>query len=123
MDGLLRLLRRKPTSFTLLERGGRYLAGGVILLNLLIVGLVTSVLAGDDSAMQLGYPIGFTVAGILTLVSGVGAIALLMCAVGVWRQRAWGSAARLHYTLIAVSALYFIWYLNEVNVLRWPLVQ
>lgn len=122
VDGLLRLLRRKSSSFTLLERWGRFLAGGVILLNLVIIGLVASVLAGDDSVMQLGYPIGFTVAGILALVSGVGAIALLASAVGVWRQRAWGTIARLHYTLVAISALYFIWYLTEVNILRWPLV-
>ena len=70
--------------------------------------------------MQLGYPVGFTVAGILALVSALGAIALLGRVVGIWRQRAWGIAARLHYTLVAVSALYFIWYLTEVNVLRWP---
>ena len=119
--GLLQLIRRGRNSYTSLERWGRFLAGGVILLNLTIIGLVASVLAGDDSVMQLGYPIGFTVAGILALVSGAGAIALLVYVVAIWRQRAWGSAGRLHYTLIAVAALYFLWYLSEVNVLRVPL--
>jgi CubicO group peptidase (beta-lactamase class C family) len=119
--GLLRLIRRRRNSHTALERWGRFLAGGVILLNLTIIGLVASVLAGDDSVMQLGYPIGFTIAGILALVSSAGAVALLACVVAIWRQRAWGSAGRLHYTLIAVAALYFLWYLSEVNVLRVPL--
>ena len=117
LGALLHLVRRKSTSLTLLERWGRYLAGGLILLNLMIVGLLVSVLAGDDSLMQLGYPAGFTVAGILALVSGAGTIALLACALRAWRQRAWGIAARLHYTLVAVAALYFIWYLNAINVL------
>ena len=117
LGALLHLVRRKSTSLTLLEHWGRYLAGGLILLNLMIVGLLVSVLAGDDSLMQLGYPAGFTIAGILALVSGAGTIALLACALGAWRQRAWGIAARLHYTLVAVAALYFIWYLNVINVL------
>jgi hypothetical protein len=119
--GLLRLISRRRNSYTSLERWSRSLAGGVILLNLTIIGLVVFVLAGDDSVMQLGYPIGFTVAGILALVSSAGAIALLACVVGLWRQRVWGSAGRLHYTLVAVAALYFLWYLYEVNVLRVPL--
>jgi hypothetical protein len=87
---LLRLVRRKPMSFTRRERWGRYLAGGVILLNLVIVGFIASVLVGDDSVMVLGYPTGFTV-------------------------------ARLHYTLVTLTALYFIWYLSQVNVLQLPL--
>jgi CubicO group peptidase (beta-lactamase class C family) len=121
IGGLLRRMRRyRLISSTSLERWGRYLAGGVILLNLTIIGLVVSVLAGDDSVMQLGYPIGFTIAGILTLVSGAGAIALLVCAIGIWRQKAWKRVVRLHYTLVTVAALYFIWYLNEVNVLPLP---
>jgi hypothetical protein len=89
----------------------------VILLNLVIVGLVASVLAGDDSAMQFGSPAGFTIAGALALVSVAGAIVLLAFTVGAWRQRAWRIVARLHYTLVATAALYFIWYLTAVNVL------
>jgi CubicO group peptidase (beta-lactamase class C family) len=121
VGGLVRLVKPKPISLIPLERWGRYLAGGVILLNLVIIGLVAFVLAGDDSVMQFGYPSGFTIAGILAVVSRAGVVALVACAVGTWRQRTWGIVARLHYTLVAISALYFVWYLNMVNVLRWPL--
>jgi CubicO group peptidase (beta-lactamase class C family) len=121
LGGLLRLVRRKPVSRIPLERWGRFVAGGVILLNLVLIGLVIYVLAGDESALQFGYPVGFTVAGILALVSSAGVIGLLACVIRVWRQRAWKVVARLHYTLVVVAALYFIWYLNTVNVLRWPL--
>ena len=120
MAGLLRLLRRKPISLTPLERWGRYLAAGVILVNLVIVGFIVSVLVGDDSVMQLGYPTGFTIAGTLALVSGAGAIAMLASVVGAWRQKAWGIVARLYYTLVTTAAMYFIWYLIEVNVFPWP---
>jgi hypothetical protein len=89
----------------------------LILLNLVIVGFVVSVLVGDDSLMLLGNPTGFTIAGALALVSGVGAIALLACTMVSWRQQAWGIAGRLHYTLVAAASLYFVWYLTEVNLL------
>jgi CubicO group peptidase (beta-lactamase class C family) len=115
--GLLRLVKHKPISLIPVERWGRYLAGGVILLNVVTIGLVATVLAGDESAMQFGYPAGFTIARILAYVSVAGAVALLACVIGVWRQRVWGIVARLHYSLVAVAALYFIWYLNAVNIL------
>jgi hypothetical protein len=67
--------------------------------------------------MQFGYPAGFTVASILALVSGTGTIALLACTVRAWQQRTWRIVSRVHYTVVAVAALYFIWYLNEVNIL------
>lgn len=51
------------------------------------------------------------------LVSGPGAVAVLACSAEAWGQRAWGLAAWLHYTLVAVAALYVVWYLNEVNLL------
>jgi hypothetical protein len=121
LAGLLLLVRRKPISFTRRERWGRYLAGGVILLNLVIVGFIVSVLVGDDSVMVLGYPTGFTVAGILAWVSAAGAICLLVWVALVWRKRTFGMIARLHYTLVTLTALYFIWYLSQVNVLQLPL--
>ena len=121
LGGLLQMARRKPTSLPPLQRWGRYLATGVILLNLVIVGSIVSVLAGNDAAMQLGFPVGFTIAGILALVSALGAIGFLGWVVAAWRHRTGGVAAQLHYTLVAASALYFIWYLNEVNVLQVPL--
>jgi hypothetical protein len=115
LGGLLRLVRRKPTSLTPLGRWSRYLAGGLILLNLVIVGFVVSALTGEDSVMQFGYPTGFSVAGTLALVSGAGAIVLLAFTAGAWRQRTWGIIGRLHYTLVAAAALYFVWYLYQVN--------
>jgi len=121
LGGLLRLVRRKPISPIPLERWGRFVASGVILLNLVIIGLVIYVLTGDESTLQFGYPAGLTISSILTLVSGAGTFGLMASAVGVWRQRAWGIIARLHYTLVVTAAVYFFWYLNAVNILHWPL--
>ena len=47
---------------------------------------------------------------LVLFVLGAGALVLL-----AWPS--WGIVARLHYTLVAVAALYFFWYLNAVNIL------
>jgi CubicO group peptidase (beta-lactamase class C family) len=117
-SALLRRVKRGSVSATALERWARYLAVGLVLLNLVIVGFIVSVLVGDDSVMLLGDPMGFRLAGILALVSGIGTIAFLACVVEAWRQRTFRVGNRLHYTVIAIAALYFIWYLGDVNVLR-----
>jgi hypothetical protein len=122
LGALLGMLKRKQTSQTRLERWSRYLAGSLILLNFVIVGFVVSVLVGDDSLVQFGNPAGFTIAGALALVSGVGTFALLACLIGLWRQGGRGVVRRLHVTLVAVAALYFVWYLTEVNLLPWSSV-
>jgi hypothetical protein len=92
-----------------------YLAVGLSLVNLMVVGFVIAVLLSDESAIQFGYPVGLTIVGILAPMSGAGTIGILICAVGIWRHRTWGIVRRLHYSLITVAALYFVWYLNEVN--------
>jgi hypothetical protein len=81
------------------------------------VGLVISVLVGDETALQFGYPAGLTLAGILALASGARALGVLACTGGAWWGRAWRLVGRLHYTLLAVAAFYFVWYLSQVNLL------
>ncbi len=49
--GAWRRVRRKATSLTSLERWERTLAGGLSVVNLMVVGSVFSVLLGDEVAM------------------------------------------------------------------------
>jgi hypothetical protein len=98
-----------------LEPWRRYLAGGLSLVNLIAAGFVLSVLLGDEAAIQFGYPTGLIIAGTLAVVSSGGALGLLVYTAGAWWQRVLSIGDRLHYTLVAVAALYFVWYLNEVN--------
>jgi CubicO group peptidase (beta-lactamase class C family) len=115
LGALSGLVRRNVTALTPLERWGRPLASGLILVNLVVAALIISVLVGDERTMQFGYPTGLTIAGLLALASSTGALAVLAWIAGAWWQGAWGLLGRLHYTLVAVAALYFVWYLNEVN--------
>jgi hypothetical protein len=105
---------RKPAS-----RGAR-MAYGIILtisiLNLLFVIGMWQMLNG------LGFPrFGITLTdrivlwlGVLAAVLTVGA--LVYC-VYAWKDRYWGVAFRVYYTLVTVAAVGFVWFLNYWNLL------
>lgn len=54
--------------------------------------------------------------GVLAAVLTVGALAYTVLA---WKNSYWGSAARAYYTLVTVSAIAFVWFLNYWNLLGW----
>src|SRR5918998_814454 len=54
--------------------------------------------------------------GVLSAVLTVGA---LLYTVLAWKNSYWGIAARVHYTLVTVAAVAFVWFLNYWNLLGW----
>jgi hypothetical protein len=54
--------------------------------------------------------------GVLAAVLTVGA---LLYSVVAWKNSYWGIAARVHYTLVTVAAVAFVWFLNYWNLLGW----
>ena len=106
---------RKPAS-----RGARvayWIIGGICVLNLLfVVGLVP---ASSPPTELLGAQLIVKIVlgvGVLSAVLTVGA---LIYSVLAWKRGYWGIAARVHYTLVTVAALAFVWFLNYWNLLGW----
>ena len=56
--------------------------------------------------------------GLLTAGLAVGAVIFTVLA---WRCRYWGLAGRVHYTLVTLAALAFVWWLNYWNLLGFRL--
>ncbi|HSG15086.1 MAG TPA: hypothetical protein VLE70_02035, partial [Anaerolineae bacterium] len=54
--------------------------------------------------------------GVLAAVLTVGALVYTVLA---WKNRYWGIAARVNYTLATVAAIAFVWFLNQWNLLGW----
>ncbi len=122
--GLIRLIRdfrrsdeRKPTS-----RGARvayWIILGIGVLNLLFL---AGIMLGQAELMQnllLDPPWIMKIAlglGVLAAVLTAGA---LVCTVLAWKNRYWGIASRLYYTLGTVAAVAFVWFLNYWNLLGW----
>jgi CubicO group peptidase (beta-lactamase class C family) len=67
----------------------------------------------------------FGVSMIYRIVLGVGVLAAvltvgaLIYSVLAWKRGYWGIGSRVHYTLVTVAALAFVWFLNYWNLLGW----
>ena len=58
---------------------------------------------------------------VLPLVTSVLTVGMVAAAVLAWRRRSWNLAARLHYSLVTLAALAFVWWLNYWNLLGYRL--
>src|SRR5215217_1198754 len=105
---------RKPA-----PRGARvayWIIGGISILDLLFV--IGTVLWFNPVPV-------FGVSTIYKIVLGVGVLgavltvgALIYSALA-WKKSYWSIAARVHYTLVTVAAVAFVWFLNYWNLLGW----
>jgi hypothetical protein len=105
---------RKPA-----PRGARvayWIIGGISILDLLFV--IGTVLWFNPVPV-------FGVSTIYKIVLGVGVLgavltvgALIYSALA-WKKSYWSIAARVHYTLVTLAAVAFVWFLNYWNLLGW----
>jgi CubicO group peptidase (beta-lactamase class C family) len=122
--GLIRFIRdRRPSSDRKSAPRGARVAHSIILgisvLNLLfLVGLAFGVPELErnillDPPMIMKIALGL---GVLSAVLTVGALVYTVLA---WKDRYWGFAFRVYYTLVTVAAVAFVWFLNYWNLLGW----
>jgi CubicO group peptidase (beta-lactamase class C family) len=97
-------------------RAARWIILGICVLNLLFV--VGSVLWNNPRPI-FGVSIAFQFVLGLGVLSAVLTIGALVYTVLAWKNRYWGIASRLYYTLGTVAALAFVWFLNYWNLLGW----
>jgi CubicO group peptidase (beta-lactamase class C family) len=105
---------RKPSPL------GSRLAGwiilGICILNLLFV--VGSFLWNNPTP-SFGVSLNFQIVlglGVLSAVLTAGALVYTILA---WKNRTWGIAARVCYTLVTVAAVAFVWFMDYWNLLGW----
>jgi hypothetical protein len=107
---------RKPA-----PRGARaayWIIVGICVLNLLFV--IGTVLWFRSNPVPV-----FGVSMIYKIVLGLGVLSALMTvgaliySVLAWKNSYWVIAARVHYTLVTVAAVAFVWFLNYWNLLGW----
>jgi CubicO group peptidase (beta-lactamase class C family) len=108
---------RKPA-----PRGARianWIILGICVVNLLVtVGLAWGAMGGISNEL-LDPPFVIKIVlglGVLSAALTVGA--LVYCALA-WKDHYWGIAARVYYTVVTVTALAFVWFLNNWNLLGW----
>ncbi|HEU0291141.1 MAG TPA: serine hydrolase domain-containing protein [Anaerolineales bacterium] len=99
---------------------GAYIADriivGISVLNLLFV--IGTALWGNPVPL-FGVSTTYKIVLGLGVLSAALTIGALVYAVLAWRNRYWGIAARLNYTLVTVASVAFVWFLNQWNLLGW----
>lgn len=110
-------LEGKKNAGELHSRQARWVAGGMSALYVLfLIGMVI-VLSDTQSIMYGVLPPLLPFVLVLPLLAVVLTIGALGFTVLVWRNRYWGVIGRVHYTLVTLMSLAFIWFLNYWNLL------
>ena len=92
-----------------------HLIVAVSLLNLLFI--VGNMLWGEQ--IVFGVPFAYKVTLGLGVLSAVLTAGALVCTVLACKDRYWGVAFRVYYTVVTFAAVAFIWFLNQWNLLGW----
>jgi CubicO group peptidase (beta-lactamase class C family) len=96
----------------------RWMAGLMALLLLVfLVGLAA--LLGDTNKFMFGVPTALKILLGLPVLSILFLVLSLVFSILAWTKRYWTGCARLHYTLVVLAGLGFLWVLNYWNLLGW----
>jgi len=101
-------------------RSARWLAVGVSgLLVLFTAGLFIYMGGLQWYTIMFGVPLFLKVLLVLPVLAALLTVGVLVFTVLAWKYGYWGIAGRVHYTLVTVAALTFLWSLNFLNLLGW----
>jgi len=101
-------------------RSARWLAVGVSgLLVLFTAGLFIYMGGLQWYTILFGVPLFIKALLVLPVLAAVLTVGALVFTALAWKDGYWGVAGRVHYTLVTIAALAFIWSLNFLNLLGW----
>ncbi len=121
LGGIVRLVKRGERAVQpALARLARWVSLLVVFLDFAaLLGFLAISLFSNELMTMIVYGQTSTINIILTawLLAAVLTIALAAMTVLVWRKGFWGVMSRIHYTLVTLAALAFVWFLNYWNLL------
>jgi hypothetical protein len=121
VNGILSLFKKREGSpQSTLARLARWTAGLVALLNIAaLVAFLAIFFDSNGFGRMIAYGQMAAINAILTvwLLAASFTIVLVVLVVIAWKRSFWGPVARLHYTLVALAALAFTFFLNYWNLL------
>lgn len=106
----------KPGRFA---RAARWLAGGASMLNLLFMIWLLSMFLASPTEAEFVYMVPFWLIATLAvaLVAAILALGSAVFAILAWKNGYWCLGGRIHYALVVLALLAFVWWLNNWNLL------
>ena len=111
------VVRRRGEQVNPITRA-HWTAGAAAVLN---IAFVVIFVASDPTQVIYGYPIALRLGMLLPLVSIIPAVVGLVFSMQSWRAGTWRVCERVHYTLVVLGTLIFIWQLDYWHLLGWRL--
>jgi CubicO group peptidase (beta-lactamase class C family) len=114
---LIRRFRRRLAQDPRRARVARRLAAVLSILNLVfMVGFAAALIQGLTGALPYPPP-WFAALLVIPIFTTVLSTVLLVFAALAWKDRYWSVVGRLHYSLVVMAALVFVWFANYWNLL------
>lgn len=107
--------RKKGMPGTLTYRLVRWLIWGISVLNVLFVIWMYFLLSSDE--MFYGIPSIINILLVIPLLTIIVIVAFFIIVILTWKKRFWSVFNRIHYILLTVSILVYIWWLSYWNLL------
>jgi CubicO group peptidase (beta-lactamase class C family) len=118
LAALSRVVCRRKCAGVAAPKAARWLAG--VMSGLFVAFLICLLSAiGDVYELLTGVPSILKIGLALPLIAALLGVGVLFYVLKAWRKGYWTRCHRVHYTLVFVAALVFIWFLNFWNLLGW----
>ncbi len=117
----IRFIRsRRQSGYRKVDSGGARVAYQIVLgISVLNLFFVIGTVVWGNPVPLFGVSLIYTIVLGLGVVSAVLTVGALIYGVLAWKNSYWGIATRVHYTLVTVAAVAFVWILNYWNLLGW----
>jgi hypothetical protein len=100
------------------ENRARWTAGAAAAL---AIAFVVLLLASNPMEAIYGYPLLLRLAMLLPMISIAPAAGALVYAALAWKRSFWSLGGRIHYTLVSLAAVVWVWQLDYWHLLGWRL--
>ena len=108
--------RQKTTSPSSAGQRAHWLAGVVCVTNLLAFSIIMMNLG---PTLGMGVPTLMKGGLLLLMLTSILTLGMIIACSFAWTKRYWTIFGRIHYTIITLSALLFVWWLTYWNLLGW----
>lgn len=106
-----------PAKSEKLGRAARWLAGAACMMDLLFMAGLVALSAVASMSIIYGIPSSLSALLSIAIVAAVLSLSSTALAVLAWKNGYWNIAGRVHYSLVVLALLAFIWWLNNWNLL------
>lgn len=117
--GVALFVRRKraiPQPVTGLERTAQFVAGLVSILSLLILGSACASIF-NMYGLYIGHLPLWTFIPVLSSIVALLTLGMIIFTALAWTRRFWDLGGRIHYTLVSLGAIGFVWFIYFWNIL------